>query len=87
MARSKYNYIIDGNFIFITDLNGAMSVTNDIENVLSEISKDLNTSMDNFKIVYQDSYGDIDGIKTINGSFKGFYFIGAKTFYEAKLKF
>ena len=87
MKRSNYKYTIDGNIIFIEDLNlGSISVTNDIENVISDISKEMNTSMDNFKVIYKDSDGVIDGIVTDKGMFDKFYYIGEDDYYAAKLK-
>ena len=73
MHRSNYTYKIGSNYLFITDLNiGGKSVTNDIENVLDDISKELNISLDNFKILYMESDGVVDGILTSNGEFKDF---------------
>ena len=42
MTKSDFTYEIDGDNVRITDLNqGRMSVTNDIENVISQIEKKL----------------------------------------------
>jgi len=94
MNKPNYKYTIDGNVIFIEDLGGPFqSVTNGIETVLQEVSDDLEkngisgTGINNFKVVYKDSDGAIDGVAIdSDGMFMNFYHIGAKNFYEAKLK-
>lgn len=85
MTRSDFSYkIVDDIFICIVDeYAGRMSVTNDIENVIKYISTTLNKSIDNYKVIYKDTEGIIDGINTLNGEFKTFYHIGASTFNEA----
>jgi hypothetical protein len=83
---SSFTYIIDGKVLFIEDTNGRMSVTNDIENVLEKVSEDLKTSVSNFDIIYRDSEGCIDGVKTKDGKFADFYRIGEENYYKAKLK-
>lgn len=85
MFRSKYSYQIDSGYLFITDLNGDKSVTNDIEEVLAELTDTLKTSMDNYKILYSDSIGVVDGVKTENGLFKDFVILNAHNFYHGKL--
>ena len=85
--RSDYKYQLDHNILFIEDLNfGNKSVTNDIENILEDISEELDTSMDNYRIMYKDSQGVIDGIYTKDGKFYDFYHIGETDYYAAKLK-
>ena len=72
-AKSDYQYQIDGRVLFIMDLDcGRKSVTNDIENVLADITEKENTSMDNFDIIYRDSDGNIDGVYTKNGEYSSF---------------
>lgn len=85
-SKSNYTYTIDGNVIFIEDLDGAMSVTNNVENVLQEISKEMESPISNFKVIYRDTDGNIDGISTEDGKFKDFYPIGERSYYAAKLK-
>lgn len=86
MSKSKYDYIIDGNIIFIEDLNEGMSVTNDIENVIKEISNQEG-SLIGRDVIYRDSENQIDGIRLDNkGEFKDFYFIGEQNYHAAKLK-
>lgn len=60
-SRAEYDYAIEGNILWIEDLNGMKSVTNDIENVLVDIAK--NEDIVNKKIMYKDSEGIWDGIK------------------------
>jgi hypothetical protein len=84
---ADFKYQIDGRVLFIEDLNlGNKSVTNDIENVLDKISKELNTSVSNFDIIYKDSTGTIDGVVTKNNQFVDFYSINEEDYYAAKLK-
>lgn len=93
--KSNYTYTIDGNIVFVEDMGGNefASVTNTIESVLNEISSDLMlhgisaTGINNFKVIYRDSTGNIDGV-IINskGLFQEFYYIGETDFYAAKLK-
>lgn len=77
MVRADYAYrIIDNNIVNIVDLNkGNMSVTNDAENVLTEINSI--EEIKNKRIVYLDSDNNVDEIipewkkeKCINVSFK-----------------
>ena len=82
----NYNYTIDGNIIFIEGTGEGKTVTNSIEEILKEITVEMNASMDNFKILYRDSEGIIDGVKTSNGEFSDFYYIGETSYYAAKLK-
>jgi len=85
--KSDYTYKIDGTVLFIEDRDlGRMSVTNNIENVLEEISKELGTSIQNYQVIYRDSDGNIDGVITQGGKFDKFYHIGETDFYAAKLK-
>ena len=61
MTRSDYNYQFspDNAILAIIDLNlGNMSVTNDMENVLSSIRKENHITVDKMRgvyIIYQDS--------------------------------
>lgn len=88
--KSNFTYKIEGNILFIEDLNlGGKSVTNDIENVIESIGNELrptDISINDLKVMYRDSDGTIDGIKTKSGSFEGFYFIGETEYEKAKLK-
>jgi len=88
MAKSKSSYMVkqEGPFVFITDYDKGMSVTNNIENVLAEIESDLGHPIGEFKVIYKDTMGQIDGVQTKEGKFHEFYHIGTKTFEEAKSK-
>lgn len=86
-AKSNYRHQIDGRILFIEDLDhGGKSVTDNIENVLAEISEQLGTSISNFDVIYRDSENKIDGVHTCDGKFTGFYFIQETDYYKAKLK-
>lgn len=90
MKKSNFTYTIDGRVLFIEDSNmGGMSVTNDVENVIEEMNTLLSamgTSVKDFDVIYRDSDGMIDGIKTKDGKFHDFYFIGDRNYNAAKLK-
>ena len=88
MARSKSSYTAkqEGPFIFITDHDRGMSVTNNVENVLAEVEEEAGYPIGEFKVIYKDTMGQIDGIQTKENKFHDFYRIGAKTFEEAKAK-
>lgn len=63
MKRSKYEILYVGeNRIFLVDLNGPVSVTNDAENVFAEVYKE------GHRIIYRDSMGCWDEIKMVNES-------------------
>lgn len=65
-SRSEYDYKLDGNIIAIEDRKGMKSVTNDIENVLSDIMKLENTNSAFFtdkRIIYKDSDGIWDEVR------------------------
>lgn len=61
--RSDYTYTVEENVIAIIDLDlGNQSVTNDIENVLDEISAQLR-GLAGYAIIYRDSRGIWDGVR------------------------
>lgn len=85
--KADYTYIIDGKFIFITDLNlGRASVTNAIKSVLEEISLNEGINLNNYYVIYKDSTGRIDGVSVLDGGFGDFYPIGSEDFESAKTK-
>lgn len=76
---ADYDYQVIGNVVVIVDLNqGGRSVTNDIDNVLASIGKDVDLA--DKKIIYQDSCGVFDGV-TLDA--KRFYPINKRTLQEA----
>jgi hypothetical protein len=77
MFRANFTYkIIDG-VICITDLDTGKSVTNDVENVLSDISAQVGTEEMLLRpIIYCDSMQTWDGIKVNSrGEFESFFSI------------
>jgi hypothetical protein len=61
--RAEYDYGFDGRILWIEDLGGLKSVTNDIENILADIAILHGVSMIKGKhIMYKDSMGIWDGI-------------------------
>lgn len=85
MVKSRYKYEVIDSVLCIEDLDveGTMSVTNNIENVLNEIM-DNGVIISNKLIIYRDSDGIWDGINC-NGRNKpiNFYPLGCNTKEEA----
>ena len=85
-SRTDFDFVIDDEFLIITDLNyGNMSVTNDIENVLFDI-RQQGIILSNYKILYQDSTENFDGIlvNPKTEEFEDFFYIGASNISDAK---
>lgn len=86
--RSNYTYKIDGEFLFIEDLNtGDKSVTNDIEEIVKELAICIGPNIKDMLIIYRDSDGVIDGIDitdTTPVEFAGFYIINETDYETAK---
>lgn len=59
---------VSNDFVFLIDLNGPRSVTNDAENVVNHI----NNIYPNRRIVYRDSMNNWDELQHNNGEFTGF---------------
>lgn len=56
MYKSDYTYTIENNLLRIVDLNlGNMSVTNNAEEVLTEILKVEGKQIKNLSVIYRDS--------------------------------
>lgn len=81
--HAKYSFRIDGHILAITDLNGAVSVTNDLKHVLNEIKEDLPKNLYIYKIMYKDSFGIWDGIRYPELSF---FSINETDYIKAKTK-
>lgn len=63
IPKSDYEWRFKDNILFIEDLNlGRMSVTNNMENVLSEIRDKIGEKIIGAKIIYKDSEGFWDGV-------------------------
>lgn len=60
-TRAKYDYRIKSNTIVMRDLGGGMSLTNDMENAIQELSEALG-GLDGYQIMYRDSFGMWDGV-------------------------
>ena len=88
MVKSDYAYKVEGKYLIIKDLNlGRMSVTNDIEEVLNEISNKITNPLDSYKIIYEDSDGMFDAVLTYQNEFSDYYILGVWSKEEAKEKF
>lgn len=89
--RSEYDWGITshGDILYITDEGGLKSVTNDMENVLADISEHVVLDeLQDLKIIYRDSMGIWDGVNISfgeNHSIKGisFYPVTEKNFGRA----
>lgn len=64
---AKYSWGIDGRIIWIKDENqDHRSVTNDAENVLTEIAGELDGELTDYLVMYQDSEGIWDEIEIVS---------------------
>lgn len=71
MRRAQYSIQKvdkDKKIVYIVDLDGPLSVTNDAEYVV----RTLDNMYHNFRIIYQDTMGNWDELKHDNGVFTGF---------------
>jgi len=68
-TASTFTFTILKNIVSIIDLDEGMSVTNDIENVVSAICKTKGINADEYKWIYKDSDGLWDGYNPITGTF------------------
>jgi hypothetical protein len=84
--RSDYDYRIDGNVLAIEDLGGYKSVTNDIENVIKDITDIEKINVSKFLIMYKDSMGIWDGIKVDHAARIEFFSINERIYSQAKGK-
>ncbi len=85
MKKSSADYyytireILNGNvYLIIYDMDeGNISVTNDMENILLDIFKDL-PQLESANIIYRDSQGIFDGVRLHESGFE-FYSLRKKT--------
>ena len=81
-ANSDYTYTIKGKVLIIEDLDlGNVSVTNDIQNVLETIYKDLEFLPE--KVIYRDSEGNYDGVEHEKGKFIRFFSVNETNLIDA----
>ena len=88
ISRCDYIWSLIDNVILIEDLNlGGMSVTNDAENVITEIYQKIGEAIKGSPILYKDSEGVWDGISPEWGlnscTDANFYHIGETNSEEA----
>lgn len=76
-----YGFFNNKNILWIEDLGGFKSVTNDIENIMKDI-KSEGHDIKNKHIMYKDSYGIWDGIK-IENRIVSFFSINETDIYKA----
>jgi len=71
---SDYTYSVEGETILIIDKNiGGRSVTNNISNVLKDISYKEGIDPKIYNIAYKDSMGNWDGVLLSNNGMASFY--------------
>jgi len=66
LISSSYDFGFDDGILWLEDLDGDKSLTNDMENVLGKISLQQKIPLDqlaHMKILYKDSMGTWDGVK------------------------
>lgn len=81
MSESNYIYDVYKNVLVINDLDlGNMSVTNNVQKVLDEISERIDLPQ---RVIYRDTSKIYDGIEHVNGKFKRFYPIQTENIFEA----
>ena len=81
-ANSDYIYFIKGKVLIIEDSDlGNLSVTNDIQNVLTAIHNDLDFLPET--IIYKDSEGNFDGVEHEQGKFIKFYSVNESELEKA----
>lgn len=82
-ATFTYEFSEDG-ILCIYDQDQGMSVTNDIYNVLDDISQEENRPLVGLKVIYRDSSGCWDQVLlTTEGHFRDFRSINKYTIEEA----
>lgn len=70
-SKADFTYRVNGDIVTIRDLNlGNISVTNDAEEVLERIGKEIDLT--GKRVQYYDSCGQLDQILHKNGVFAGF---------------
>lgn len=80
-SKSNYLWDHDENILWIVDLDLGKTVTNNIENVLQEISKSIDVNK--YHIIYRDTEGIFDGVR-LNKKGVSFFSINSKELEEAK---
>jgi hypothetical protein len=69
MARASYDVVrVTEDTIYLVDKNRGMSVTNDAENVVTEVVNEYGDK----KVVYRDSMGNWDELEHEHGKFSDF---------------
>lgn len=60
--RSLYDFKFDDDIVCIEDLNGMKSVTNDMDNILEDLNKQI-PGLERKKVIYKDSFGVWDEVR------------------------
>lgn len=89
--RSEFEYGMEDGILYIRDLGGLKSATNDMENILADIAGDIGRKIYNYQIMYLDSMNIWDGIRITRHYQKTkfqfeFFSINEKDFEKAKSK-
>lgn len=83
-TRANYAARRNGRFLEVQDLDGPVSVTNDVEAVILELAKVHPIS--DLTVIYEDTDGVWDQLLIRNGRFGGFKLLRAGTAEEARRK-
>ena len=87
MYRASYTARVEDVAIVIEDMNCGRSVTNDAENVITDLrERGFDLSL---PVIYRDTTGRWDGMEVHNGRFAGFYPLnspGSTDYAEARAK-
>lgn len=68
LFASSYDYAFDDGILWLEDLNGPKSLTNDMENAIAKITLQNAIPLDavaSMKIMYKDSEGTWDGVRVL----------------------
>jgi hypothetical protein len=82
ILRARYTFERVGEIVFIVDLDAGRSVTNDAEAVIRDLV-DRGIEVDRMAIIYRDTTGRWDQLRTNGGNFAGFRWLGAYDRTEA----
>jgi hypothetical protein len=85
--RAAYDWDIDKDVLWIEDLGGAKSVTNDMGNILQDLIR-AGVNLPKYRIMYKDSDGTWDGVRiqVANPVFFVFFMLNEKNYELAKSK-
>ncbi|MFP3554207.1 hypothetical protein SB861_26400 [Paraburkholderia sp. SIMBA_049] len=81
--RSTYGYTIEDEFVCIVDHDKGRSVTTDAKHVIADLVA-AGVDVANYCVIYRDTRGIWDAMRTAGGAFTGFFLMNARSKEEAK---